>query len=110
MKNLVNVMNLLASNDTAVPVWVEKSFPVIKIVLACIICVIAIALIVLSFCQKSEAEGGTNAITGQADTFYNRNKGESLQGKVKKWTIILSSVILVLCVVFLIINTIYKGY
>lgn len=108
-QNFINVMNLMASEDTARAEWIVKSFPIIKIVLACLICACAIFLIIASLCQKSNAEGGTNVITGQADTFYNRNKGESLQGKIKKWTIAISITILVLCVAFLIINSIYNG-
>ncbi|MBQ3048279.1 MAG: preprotein translocase subunit SecG [Clostridia bacterium] len=109
MNKFINLNSLLAANDAEMPAWVVKSFPTIKIVLAVLICICAIFIIVASLCQKSEA-GGSNAITGQADTFYNRNKGESLQGKIKKWTVIASIVILVLCVLFLVVNTIYKGY
>lgn len=108
-QNFLSVVNLIASEDTARAEWIVNSFPIIKIVLACLICACAIFLIVASLCQKSEAEGGTNAITGQADTFYNRNKGESLQGKIKKWTIGVSITILVLCIAFLVINSIYNG-
>lgn len=107
--NFINVINLMASEDTAKADWIVESFPIIKIVLASLICACAIFLIIASLCQKSDAEGGTNVITGQADTFYNRNKGESLQGKIKKWTIAISITILVLCVAFLIINSIYNG-
>ena len=109
MNNFVNVLSLLSANDAEMPTWVVKSFPVIKIVLAVMICVCAIFIIVATLCQKSEADG-TNAITGQADTFYNRNTGASLQGRIKKWTVVVSIVILVLCILFLVVNTIYKGY
>ena len=109
MDRFVNYANLIAANDTEVPAWVANSFPTIKIVLAVLICICAIFIIVAVMCQKSEVNG-SNAITGQADTFYNRNKGQSLQGKIKKLTVVASIVILVLCVAFLIINTIYKGY
>jgi len=108
MNNFVNVINLLAANDSEMPAWVVKSFPTIKIVLAVLICICAIFIIVATLCQKSEA-GGANAITGQADTFYNRNKGESLQGKIKRWTVIAAIVIMVLCVLFLIVNSIYEA-
>ncbi len=110
MNRFVSITNMLASSDSAMPSWVVTSFPVIKIVLAVLICICAIALIVLVLCQKTESEGGVNAITGQADTFYNRNKGESLQGKVKKATIAFAVMIFVFCVAFLIINSIYRGY
>ena len=109
MNNFVNFISLLSANDAEMPTWVVKSFPVIKIVLAVMICLCAIFIIVATLCQKSEADG-VNAITGQADTFYNRNKGASLQGRIKKWTVIVSIVILVLCILFLVVNTVYKGY
>ena len=108
-QNFINVMNLIASEDTAKADWIVNSFPIVKIVLACLICVCAIFIIVATLAQKTEANG-SNAITGQADTFYNRNKGESLQGKIKKLTVIASIVILVLCILFLVVNTVYKGY
>jgi len=108
MNNFVNVINLLAANDSEMPAWVVKSFPTIKIVFFVLICICAIFIIVATLCQKSEA-GGANAITGQADTFYNRNKGESLQGKIKRWTVIAAIVIMVLCVLFLIVNSIYEA-
>ncbi len=107
MKNL-NLINVLSSD--AMPAWVVSSFPVIKIVLAVLICLCALTVTILVLCQKTEDQGGTNAITGTADTFYNRNKGESLQGKIKKTTIALTISIFVLCIAFLIINSIYRGY
>ncbi len=109
LSNLSNFM-LTSSDNAAVPAWVVNSFPIIKIVLAVLICICAIFMIVVVLAQKTEAGGGTNAITGQADTFYNRNKGQSLQGKVKKWTIIDAVILMVLCVAFLIFNSIYRGY
>lgn len=107
MKNL-NLVNVLSSD--AVPGWVVSSFPIIKIILAVLICLSALLVTIFVLCQKTEDQGGTNAITGTADTFYNRNKGESLQGKIKKATIVLTITIFVLCIAFLIINSIYRGY
>lgn len=104
---MFNFLSIISA-DTARPDWVVRSFPVIKIVLACLILVCAIAMIVLVLCQKTEADG-TNAITGQADTFYNRNKGGSLQGLIKKITIAVSVCLMVFCVVFFILNSIYAG-
>jgi len=108
MNNFINILGATASNDKEVATWIVKSFPIIKIVLAALICVCAIFIIVAVLSQKTEA-GGSNAITGQADTFYNRNKGESLQGKIKRWTVIAAIVIMVLCVLFLIVNSIYEA-
>ncbi len=109
MKKFNSLLPLLASEDTAAPAWVVSSFPIIKIILAVLIMLCAIALIILILSQKTESDG-SNAITGQADTFYNRNKGESLQGKIRKTTIGLTISIFVLCIIFLIINFVYRGY
>jgi preprotein translocase subunit SecG len=58
--------------------------------------------------QKSNTNGSA-AITGQSNTFYNRNKGATLQGKLKILTIVDAVLILVLCIAFLVLNTIYAG-
>ena len=106
---MFNFLTMLAADDVSRPDWVVSSFPVIKIVLACLIFACSIVMIVINLCQKTEADG-TNAITGQADTFYNRNKGGSLQGKIKKLTIILAICLLVFCVTYFIMNSYYAGY
>ena len=106
----LNIVNFIcADENVGVAGWVEKSFPVIKVVIMSVLAFLAIAMIVLVVLQKSNTNG-VSAISGQTDTFYNRNKGESLQGKIKKWTVVASVVILVLCVLFLVVNTVYKGY
>ena len=109
MNKYSNFINLIAADDVSRPDWVVNSFPIIKIVLASIIFVCALLMIVVVLSQKSESDGSMNAITGQADTFYNRNKGGNLQGKIKKFTIILASVLMVLCVVFFVLNAYYAG-
>ncbi len=51
---------------------------------------------------------GFTGITGQADTFYNRNKSGSLQGKIKKLVMIDAVIIMVLAVAFLVFSSIYS--
>ena len=99
-----NLSLLLASNE--VPEWVAKSFPIIEIVIAAIITLCALFMIVAVVAQKGESNG-SSALTGQADTFYNRNKSSSLQGKLKKLVMIDAVVILVLAVAFLVLSQIY---
>ena len=107
---LLNLTNMIcAKENDAMPEWVRSSFPVIKIVIVAIIALLAIAMIVLVVLQKGESNG-VSAITGQSDTFYNRNKGATLQGKIKVITIVISIVILVLCIAYLILNKIYEPF
>lgn len=105
--NITNSMLLATSNETALPTWVVSSFPIIKIVLAILILICSIFMIIAVIAQKGEANG--SAITGQTDTFYNRHKGSSLQGLIKKLTVIDAILLVVFCVIFLVLNTIYAG-
>lgn len=97
-----------ANENTATAGWIVDSFPIIKAVIVGVLALLAIIMIILNVMQKSEADGAS-AITGQSNTFYNRNKGATLQGKLKILTIIDAVLILVLCIAFLVLNTIYAG-
>ncbi len=109
MNNFSNFINLIAADDVSRPDWVVNSFPIIKIVLASLIFICALLMIVVVLSQRTESDGSMNAITGQADTFYNRNKGGNLQGKIKRLTIVLATLLMVFCVVFFILNSYYAG-
>ncbi len=105
----LNIVNFICADENAgVANWVVESFPIVKIVIMSLLALLSIAMIVLVVMQKSETNGA-GAITGQSDTFYNRNKGATLQGKIKVWTIVTASLILVLCLTFLVMSQIYEG-
>ena len=105
----MNILNFLCRDENAgTATWVVESWPIIKIVIMCLLAVFSIAMIVMVVMQKSNTNGAS-AITGQSNTFYNRNKGATLQGKIKILTIIDAILILVLCIAFLVLNTIYVG-
>lgn len=78
---------LLASND-----FVTNVFPIVRWVCIGVIAFCAIALIITTLLQSSSDENGAIAVTGQ-ESYYSQNKGESRDGKLKKWTIIFSCVI-----------------
>ncbi len=101
-------MDYFICSDTAMAPWVVNSFPIIKIVLCVLIAILSIFMIVAVLMQKGNSNG-VDAVTGQMDTFYNKNKGSSLQGKIKKLTVWAAALLLVFCVIFLIINTIYPA-
>ena len=61
--------------------------------------IVCIALIVLATIQKSERPGASGTITGSStNNFYEQNKGRTKEGKLKKWTIILGIVFVVLAI------------
>lgn len=57
----------------------------------------AIVTIILILFQKSNSDG-IQGITGSSETFFGKNKGRSIESKLKKWTWICLIVMAVLSV------------
>lgn len=98
-----------AAAQKARPDWVVSSFPIIKLILVILILLCAVFMVVAVMMQEGNTNGMTGITGDSSDTFYNRNKGQSMQGRIKKWTVIAASTILVLCLAYLVLNTIYSG-
>ena len=60
---------------------------------------ICIALVIVVMLQESKSNGLTGTVGGMADTYWGKNKGRSMVGKLVKWTTILAVVFFVLTVV-----------
>lgn len=94
---LINIMNLLAAVTT-----MSDAMRIIRIVCIAILAVCALALIVLVLLQPSASEG-MGALNGQSyDSFYSKNKVNTPEGIMKKLTVILSIVAVVVTIVFFI--------
>ena len=107
---LLNITNFLcADENSATAGWIVSSFPIIKIVIVSILALLAVAMIVLVVMQRSDTNG-VSAISGKTDTFYNKNKAATLQGKIKVITIVDAVLILVLCIAYLVLNKIFQGF
>ncbi len=66
--------------------------------------IVCIALIVLVMKQSKEDEGASSTIMGNStNSFYEKNKGRTKEGKMKRGTIILGVVFIVLTVVLSIV-------
>ena len=104
-----NIFALICADENkATATWIVNSFPIIKIVIMALLALLSIALIVLIIMQKGNTNG-SSAITGKSDTFYNRNKKTTLQGKIKVLTVVCASVMMFLCLAFMILSQIYAG-
>ena len=72
---------------------------ILKYIILVIYIIVCIAPIVLATIQKSERPGASGTITGSStNNFYEQNKGRTKEGKLKKWTIILGIVFVVLAI------------
>ncbi|MCI8458766.1 MAG: preprotein translocase subunit SecG [Clostridia bacterium] len=87
--------------------WISESFPTIRLVLLILMVVLALAMILVVLFQPS-SDDGMGAISGQvSDTFYTKNKGRSLEGIMKRLTIVLAICLFVVSVLFFITIVIY---
>jgi len=79
---------------------------VIANVLIVLMALISIAIIVVVMMQEGET-GGVSAISGSNnDTFFGKNKGRTKEQILKRITLILGAVMLVLSVVFFLVKPI----
>ncbi|MBD5131851.1 MAG: preprotein translocase subunit SecG [Clostridiales bacterium] len=88
--------------------WVVDSFPIIRIVMIALMVLVAIGLIIVIMFQPSSSSG-MGALTGQRDTFYSKDKSKSLESVMKKITIILGVIEVVLAILFFVSLVIYRG-
>ena len=97
------IVNMLAANGWESPYWI-----VYWVIMAiCLVAIFAAAVlsILLVLFQKSNSEG-IQGITASSETFFGKNKGRSIESKLKKWTWILLGVIGVLSVVIYVMQLI----
>ncbi len=73
---------------------------IVKGILIAVYFVIALAVIILTLIQTKDDAGLSSTITGSStDNFYEKNKGRTKEGKLKRWTIILAIIFAILTIV-----------
>lgn len=87
------------SDAQYVAYWVVSITCLILIFLA------SLVTIVIVLFQKSNSDG-IQGITASSETFFGKNKGRSIESKLKKWSWILLAVIAVLSIVVYIVQVI----
>ena len=63
----------------------------------------SLAAIILVLLQQSNSEG-IQGITGSSETFFGKNKGQSIESKLKKWSWICLAVLAVIAIAFYIVT------
>lgn len=72
---------------------------IVKYIVMAIYAVVCVALVVLVLKQNKEESGASGTIVGaSANNFYEKNKGKTTEGKMKKATIVLMVVFAVLTI------------
>lgn len=89
------MLNLLAAFNT--PQWV--AYIVLTSAAIVLMFLAALAAIILVLLQQSNSEG-IDGITGSSETFFGKNKGQSIESKLKKWTWVALGVLAVIAILF----------
>lgn len=82
---------------------------VLSIICFILLFVAAIMAIVLVLFQKSNSDG-IQGITASSETFFGKNRGKSIESKLKKWTWICLGVMAFLGIVIYILQLIFKNF
>lgn len=70
-----------------------------KYIILVIYIIVCVALIILATIQNSDKSGASSTITGSStNNFYEQNKGRTKEGKLKRWTIILGILFVILAI------------
>lgn len=96
-------------NQLLVAKWVSDTLPVVRTILLVALTILALILIALVFMQIGSGSNTSNVITGNADSYYSQNKGNSREGRITRWIYICIGLIALLCVAYFITLNIYKG-
>ncbi len=70
-----------------------------KTVLMIAFILICVALVILVMMQEGKSDGLSGAMSGMGNSYWDKNKGRSMEGNMVKWTAVLAVVFLVLTVV-----------
>ncbi|MFQ7574191.1 MAG: preprotein translocase subunit SecG [Lachnospira sp.] len=72
---------------------------IIRIVLMCIFILVCICITVIVLMQESKQAGLSGTISGAADTYWGKNKGRSMEGKLVMITRILAIAFVVIAAI-----------
>jgi preprotein translocase subunit SecG len=95
--NMMNMMNMLM-----VGIW-DVWHGWLKYLLLAVMAICAIFVILVVIFQPGNSSG-IGALGGQTETFLGKNKSKTFEHRMRKLTIISSSIFAVLCIVFTIVS------
>ena len=73
---------------------------IVKNILIVVYVIVAAIVTILAVLQAKEDAGLSSTITGSStNNFFEKNKGKTKEGKLKRWTVILSVVFIILTII-----------
>ena len=92
-------MNLLLNSELQADFF-STVLPILRYVLVGLILVCAIVMIVTIILQSDSNASSSSVISGVQESYFSQNKGESRDGKLKKTTIAMASIIGISIIVY----------
>lgn len=72
---------------------------ILKYILVALYLLDCVALIIITMMQNKDSNGASGTIVGSStNNFYEKNKSRTHEGRLKKWTIILGVVFVILAI------------
>ena len=100
---MLKLVNLLATGTAPVEGELLTLYYVLSGAMIILMGVAALTAIILVLLQPSNSSG-IDALGGSSETFFGKNKGKSIEAKMKKWTWICLAVLVVLSIIFYILQ------
>ena len=97
---MLNMINLLVPAKGEALYNLHFALSLAMIILMCITAAAAIILVLLQPANSS----GIDALGGSSETFFGKNKGKSIEAKMKKWTWICLAILVVFSIAFYILQ------
>ena len=100
---MLNLMNLLVADIPYASPAHEKVHMILSVAMIILMAIAALTTVVLVLLQPSNSSG-IDALGGSSETFFGKNKGKSIEAKMKKWTWICLAILIVFAITFYILQ------
>ena len=101
MPDMMQMINSILAPLPSAPLY--DVYRIICLVLLLVMMVCAVIAIIIVLFQPGNSTG-IDALGGSSETFFGKNKGRSMESKMKKWTVISLVVLSVLAIIFFVLQ------
>lgn len=101
MPDMMQMINSMLAPLPSAPLY--DVYRIICLVLLLVMMVCAVIAIIIVLFQPGNSTG-IDALGGSSETFFGKNKGRSMESKMKKWTVISLVVLSVLAIIFFVLQ------
>ena len=100
---MMKLMNLLASTIPFASNTHKTVHMVLSVTMIILMAISALTAIILVLLQPSNSSG-IDALGGSSETFFGKNKGKSIEAKMKKWTWLCLAILIVFAIIFYVLQ------